>query len=384
MKRNKKNRAASKHHNGTIFLTLKGTGFLSSEHFRDDIEIPRENLRTALNGDEVSVKIIGRYSSGRYRGLIERIVRRKKDSFVGTVSVENGTNLVIPDDPRFYSKIKLDSGPINNVATGDKVYAKINNWTNQNEYPAGKIIKYLGRKGDNDTEMRSIALDKGFDWEFPPHVIAESSKIEKTVQITQKEIGGRRDFRDTTTFTIDPADAKDFDDAISFRNLGGGIYEIGVHIADVSFYVRPHSPIDTEARKRQFSVYLPYRTIPMLPPALSENLCSLKPKEEKLCQSAVFKMGKTGKIIEKWFGSTIIKSNHRFTYEEAQKSIENPKSFLHDELNVLHKISRIFYKNRISAGAIDFEKSELKVEVDSRGVPTNIYRKSRLDSSKLI
>jgi ribonuclease R len=266
-----------------------------------------------------------------------------------------------------------------------KVLVKISQWKKEEANPTGEIIQILGKAGEHNTEMESILYEKGFEINFPEAVEAEAHRLEKTEKpIPESEIAKRTDFRNTTTFTIDPKDAKDFDDAISIKSLHNGNFEIGVHIADVSHYVREKSQLDAEAVKREFSVYLVDRTIPMLPEVLSNDICSLNPNEEKLTFSAVFEMNSHGKILSRWFGKTIIKSNKRFTYEEAQETLNAGKGEFFMELNALNEIAKKLRREKTAHGAIDFEQDEVAFELDPAGKPIRIYKKQRLDTHKMV
>jgi ribonuclease R len=301
--------------------------------------------------------------------------------------------------------VSRDSVVRKKVEIGQKVLVKMIYWGNnrpghQNDHPAltkaeisgkppatfiGEIIQVLGKAGEHNTEMEAILYEKGFEINFPEDVEAEAKRLEQTEKpIPQTEITKRKDFRNTTTFTIDPKDAKDFDDAISIKKLQNGNYEIGIHIADVSHYVREKTMLDIEAVKRQFSVYLVDRTIPMLPEVLSNDICSLNPQEEKLTFSAVFEMTLDGKIISRWFGKTIIKSDKRFTYELAQDTLDRGQGEYFKELKTLDEIAKKLRKEKTAHGAIDFEQDEISFELDSTGKPISISKKTRLDSHKLV
>jgi ribonuclease R len=285
-----------------------------------------------------------------------------------------------------YVDIFIPYSETENIPENSKVLAEITDWGNpsQKKNPAGKIIKIIGQVGKNDTEMQSIVLEKGFRIDFPADVVNEAEKIKTEYESGFKEEASkRRDLRGTTTFTIDPADAKDFDDAISFLPLSDGTYEIGVHIADVSYFVRPGSALDREAKKRGLSVYLVDRTIPMLPEVLSNDLCSLNPEEDKFTFSAIFKVNGNGDVLDEWFGRTTIHSNKRFTYEEAQETINNGGKW-QNELRKLNEIAKNLEKKKYLGGAINFETEEVRFELDSDGRPIRVYKKERLDTHKLV
>jgi ribonuclease R len=289
----------------------------------------------------------------------------------------------LPDDKKMYVNILIEN--VDEKALGKKVLAHITHWNKNESFPTGEIVQILGEKGKHETEIQAIILDRGIDTRFPPEVLKEAEHLEKTEKpLNQDEIKRRKDFRNTLTFTIDPVDAKDFDDAISFKILGNNKYEIGVHIADVSYYVRENTALDAEAKKRAFSVYLVDRTIPMLPEVLSNDLSSLNPKEDKFTFSAVFIVDENGHVLETWFGRTVINSNKRFSYESAQESINNSSGEFHDELTTLNLIAKKLQKENYKNGAIDFAQEEVKFKLDPNGKPLGVYKKERLDTHKLI
>ncbi|MEK7184911.1 MAG: VacB/RNase II family 3'-5' exoribonuclease, partial [Patescibacteria group bacterium] len=316
---------------------------------------------------------------------------------------KDGVLTAYPDDKKAYASIRLGQEDIKKVSIGDKVYVKMKEWTDPKVNPEGVILRILGKKGNNNVEMESIVLEKGFEIDFPMQVEKEADEIEKNkFEDIKAEIPKRQDFRDTLTFTIDPFDAKDFDDAISFKNLGKidgeERYEIGVHIADVSHYVVENTELDKEALKRGCSIYLVDRTIPMLPEVLSNDVCSLNPHEEKLTFSAWFVMNDKGEVIERNFGKTIINSAHRYTYEDAQEVLDSKGSgddasegktanagFKYfAELNKLNEIAKILQKEKFNKGAIEFEQEEIKFKLDIDGKPIGVYKKERLDTHKLV
>lgn len=370
---------------GIISLNSKGVGFVTSDFLKEDIEIPTASLNTALNKDEVEILIHPRLSKQKRRlGEVLKITKRAKESFVGMLENENGKFFLVPDDKKVYVDILIPKECAKSATGGEKVLAKIIKWDDPKKAPEGEILKILGKKGEHDVEMESIVLEKGFDIEFPFDVEKEADAIEKNEKNLSDEIKKRRDFRNILTFTIDPVDAKDFDDAISLKKISDGKYEVGIHIADVSHYVKEKTSMDTEARKRGFSVYLVDRTIPMLPEILSNDICSLNPMEEKLSFSSVFTMDMNGNISEKWFGKTVIKSSKRFSYEEAQE-ILNAKSGEHYEaLNTLNTIAKKMRDEKSKKGAIDFEQDDVKFELDKNGKPLRIFIKERLETHKLV
>jgi ribonuclease R len=354
-----------------------------------DIEIQPEKLKTALNGDEVEFKTLKSKIFDRPQGEVTKIVSRAKEQFVGVIEKEKGIYFLVPDDTRFYKDIVIDAKGLS-LEPNSKAQVKIVSWE-EGKNPVGKIIKLIGKKGDNNAEMESIVLEKGFDTGFPADVESEAEEIKKNeIPIPAEEIAKRKDFRKTLTFTIDPVDAKDFDDAISFKRLGADLFEIGVHIADVSHYVREKTALDKEASKRGLSVYLVDRTIPMLPEILSNNICSLMPHQDRLAFSAVFEMNSKGDVLKRWFGKTIIHSHKRFSYETAQELLdskstektENKDCF--EELTILNNISKKLAEDKFAAGAIDFERDEVKFELDAKGKPLRVYKKERLDTHKLV
>lgn len=373
---------------GIISINARGVGYLRSKNKeQDDIEIQNANLNTALNGDSVTVQIVPNRKGERTAGKVLNVDKRAKKVFAGILNKEKDFYYLLPDDKKMYVDIIISKDNIisKKAEIGQKVLVKLNQWLKSENNPTGEIIQILGKAGEHNTEMESILYEKGFEINFPDAVEAEAEHLEKTEKpIPQTEIAKRRDFRNTLTFTIDPKDAKDFDDAISIKKLTNGNFEIGVHIADVSHYVREKSQLDAEAVKREFSVYLVDRTIPMLPEVLSNDICSLNPMEEKLTFSAVFEINKNAKIISRWFGKTIIKSDKRFTYELAQESLNNANGEFHNELKSLDEIAKKLRQEKTLHGAIDFEQDEVAFELDDLGKPIRIYKKQRLDTHKLV
>jgi len=389
-----KNKAVLK---GIISISAKGTGYVAIEGIKEkgeDPEIDYKHLNTALHGDVVEI-ILHAKKFGRQNAEVSKIISRAKTRFTGVLEMENKLFFLKPDDTKMYTDILIPKEYLNGAKIGQKVFAEITIWKDSRKAPEGKIIKILGNPGDNNTEMHAIAIEKGFDSQLPDKVELEAKKI-KQDGIKSTDYEGRRDMRKTLTFTIDPSDAKDFDDAISFRELpllskeraGGEVYEIGIHIADVSHYVKPGSALDLEARERGTSVYLVDRTIPMLPEILSNDLCSLVPNKDRLTMSAIFIIDKNGdkniRVKSGWFGKTVIHSQKRFTYEEAEVSIKKAGSPLHKELAILNDLAKKLTKERFAQGAISLEQEEVKFVLDANGVPVKVIKKERGDSNKLI
>ncbi|MDQ5949286.1 MAG: ribonuclease [Patescibacteria group bacterium] len=370
----------------TISINSKGVGFFVVPTTNDTLEIQNENLNRAFHGDMVEVAPTGTMVKGRPQGKVVSVISRARNEFVGIIEKKGNTAFLLPDDKRMYIDIFLDTKSVAHVTHNTKVLVGISDWGNTAKNPKGKLIKVIGAVGNNNTEMESIVLEKGFRVEFPAEIESEAQRIKSEYKKHfETELKNRRDMRGVTTMTIDPADAKDFDDAISFQDLGHNTYEIGVHIADVSYFVTPGSVLDAEAEKRGLSVYLVDRTIPMLPEILSNDLCSLNPNEDKYTFSAIFTVTSTGEVMTKWFGRTVIHSDKRFTYEEAQEVIDGKRDGPYQtELRTLRDIGKIFEKEKFENGAINFETEEVKFELDDTGKPIRVYKKSRLETHKLV
>jgi ribonuclease R len=380
---------------GPIAMTRKGFGFFSMGEDSEDLLIPPQFTNHALAGDIVKVERIGIYQDptsrmpGREAGKVVEIVTRARETFVGTLIEENGLTLLKPDYKKMYVPLViLDRG---NATIGDKVLARLGAWASDKEYPLGTIEEVIGRAGVHETEMRALALGQGFSSEFPPGVVAEAERLEKEgAKMLADEVVRRiaknpkADFRNVPTCTIDPVDAKDFDDALSVRALDGGKFEVGIHIADVSFFVKPGSPLDKEAVERATSVYLVDRTIPMLPEVLSNNLCSLVQDQDRLSVSAVFTLDSEAKIEDVWFGETVIHSARRYTYEDAQATLDSGSGDLHTELSTLLKLSKKIRARRAAKGAIEFDTPEVKIELNAEGKPIAIRLKERKDTNLMI
>jgi len=371
------------HKDGIINISHKGIGKVFVPHDSISIEIPHAFLHTALHGDTVKILLHPHKDNDVLSGEVIEILRRSKKGFSGILEKENNTYYLVPSDLKMYTDIIIPQNNLKEAKIGQKVFVKITDWKDAKKAPIGEIVEVLGSPNDNDVEMKAIALEKGFSEEFPIDVLKEAKKLNDT-PISKDEIKERKDMRGILTFTIDPHDAKDFDDAISFRKLENGNYEVGVHIADVSHYVRVGTALDKEALERGTSVYLVDRTIPMLPEVLSNDLCSLKPDLDRLTFSVIFELNKEGQILKEWFGKTIIHSNKRFSYEEAQKSLDNKEGLFHSELTIINNIAKKIAKKRFAEGAIYLDADEVKFELDQKGVPIKVYHKVRGDTHRLI
>lgn len=369
---------------GRVDVTRSGSAYIiCAEMQEQDIFVPAHKLMGALNGDTVEVSwYIAR--KGKPEGEVVQIIERKAEHFIGTLSLSDKFAFVIPDNPSMQTDIFVPLKHVPKEAEdGAKVVVHITKWhTDNKNNPEGKITTYFGTEGGNDIEMKSILIQKGFNLTFPPEVLKENAEIDP--KISQSEIAKRRDMRAITTFTIDPATAKDFDDALSIELLENGNYEIGIHIADVGHYVVPGSELDKEAARRTTSVYLVDRVLPMLPEKLSNGVCSLRPEEEKLTFSAIFEMDKQGGIINEWFGKTVIYSDRRFTYEEAQERLETGEGDYVKELQLLNRIAHKLRNKRFKKGAINFESPEVRFKLDKQGVPIDVYLKTRKDAHMLV
>jgi ribonuclease R len=368
---------------GTIKITGKGVGYFNVPGHDIDLEIQPENINTALNGDRVKVELLKHEVYGRKQGKVLEVAERRKTDFVCTLEKASGGYFGIPDDKKMYRDIFIPEEKVGHGNPGDKVFVKLTEWTDGSKSPHGEVIRVIGKKGEHNAEMQSIVYDKGFDIDFPSDVEAEA-KAWKEKFLAEDHLENRTDFRDRTTFTIDPVDAKDFDDALSFKDLGNETYEIGIHIADVSHFVIPKTALDKEALKRGTSIYLVDRTIPMLPEILSNDLCSLNPNEDKYAFSAVFEMDKNGKISKRWFGKTLINSDKRFSYEEAQEILDKKDGIFFNELDTLNKISYKLREEKFKNGAIEFESEEVRFDLDNLGKPVKVYKKVRGDTHKMI
>ncbi|WP_378186078.1 ribonuclease R [Aquimarina sp. W85] len=386
-------------YSGRLDVTTKGSGYVIVEDLEEDIFIPKNNLNKALDGDEVEVYVYRRKRGGKSEGEISKIIHRKRDEFVGVIQIQKNYAFVNTQNAKMYTDIFIPKNKIFEAQDGDKVLVKLEDWPEKADSPFGKILKVLGKPGEHNTEIHAILAQYGLPYEFPKEVEEFANAIDTSIQ--ENEIANRRDMRDTLTFTIDPKDAKDFDDALSFKILENGNYEIGIHIADVSHYVQPGTILDNEAYERATSVYLVDRVVPMLPEILSNNACSLRPNEEKYTFSAVFEIDKKATIKNQWFGRTVTYSDARFAYEEAQHMIETMANSIPDEISLtgkayvvpqpitdaiitLNNLSKIMRNKRMRDGAISFDKVEVKFSLNEAFEPTGVFFKTSKDANKLI
>ncbi len=383
---------------GILEITSTGRGYVVCEEMEADVLIEQRNLNKGFHGDRVTVAVGRMNNKNKYEGRVVEVIERKKEVFVGVFQRSKDYAFVNTRNARMYTDFFIDKEEMKNYKEGEKVAVKIKRWESSKNSPEGEIIKSFGF-GDDLLDAYSILYEYGLSTEFDDKVEEEALKIKPTIK--KEEVKKRRDMRRETTFTIDPEDAKDFDDAISFRKINKNTQEVGIHIADVSHYVKPGSKIDEEAQNRATSVYLVDRVIPMLPETLSNNLCSLRPDEEKLTFSAVFILDNNGDVKEEWFGKTVTKSDCRLSYDEAQYIIENKESTIPSESTILKKVKKVkkeitegiielneiaktIRKKRISNGAIIFDKSEIKFELNDKNQPKKILFKSTKSANKLI
>jgi ribonuclease R len=367
---------------GTIDMTRQGYGFLVVEGQKDDVFIAAKNLRTALHGDTVRVRLFAMRKGARLEGEVIEITNRLRDSFVGTIELLPGFAFLMPDNKNMPFDLYIPLPNLNGAKQGQKAVAKITEWDPKARNPVATITKVLGYPGENETEMHAILAEFGLPHDFPEEVEAAAEKL--PVDISAEEIARRRDCRNIPTFTIDPADAKDFDDALSYRTLGNGNVEVGVHIADVTHYLRPDTTIDKEARQRATSIYLVDRVVPMLPEKLSNNVCSLNPHEDKLTYAAIFEMNSKAEIINEWFGRTVINSDRRFSYAEAQMVIDTEEGDMKEQILPLHQLAVKLRDKRMKAGAFSFERIEVQFDLDEKGKPLGIKFRDAGTANQLI
>ncbi len=368
---------------GTCDMLASGALYVRVEGEEHDIFVHPRNAANALHGDRVAVDILTRdRRSGELEGRIVRIIERSRKPYTGVAEAGPHQIFVRPDSRRMPYDIYLPKKRYPDLQDGEKVVVRIVDWANGAKNPEGELIDQLGMAGDNDAEMHAILAEYDLPYRFEPAVEEAARAI--SGRITEADLAERRDFRDVTTFTVDPADAKDFDDALSVRRLRDGVWEIGVHIADVTHYVRPQSVIDDEAVARGTSVYLVDRTVPMLPERLSNELCSLRPHEESLCFSAVFTLNEQLELLDEWFGRTVIYSDRRFTYEEAQQVIESGTGDYAEEVLTLHRLAEALRQERFRKGAVAFDREEMKFRLDEQGRPLGVYFKVQREANRMI
>ena len=375
-------RSAMPRYEGLVRSCTPGALYVEVEDLESDVYVSRRNANGALEGDKVQIVIARRSRSGELEGTIVAVTERSTRPYVGTAQITTNSIFVTPDTRRLGCDIYLPRKYYSKVEEGDKVLVRVIDWPEGERLPHGELLDILGKAGDNDTEMHAILAEFDLPYRFEREVLRAANSIDEG--ITDEEIARRRDMRDRTTFTIDPADAKDFDDALSLHKLSEGVWEVGVHIADVTHYVESGSIVDNEAVERATSVYLVDRTIPMLPERLSNELCSLRPNEDKLCFSAVFTINENLDILDEWFGRTVIHSNRRFTYEEAQAIIEGSEGDFREEILTLNTLAQGLRKERFKHGAIAFERDEIRFKLDSKGAPIGVYTKVQKESNQLI
>ena len=378
----KKKKPGVQLHKGVLEVTRSGMGFVISEGLDRDVLVRPSDFNTALHGDTVLIRVSpSKGRSSRVQGIVESVVERKQTDFPGHIQLGDGFAFFIADTARPMPDVYIPTDKLSGAANSSRVIVRITEWS-KNRKPQGEVLQILDEADENDRVMKEILVENGFSIVFPDKVIEESEKLPDL--IPADEIEERKDFRGVLTFTIDPVDAKDFDDAISYRRLKNDVLEIGVHIADVSHYVLTESALDEEAYERATSVYLPDRVNPMLPERISNELCSLRPHEDKLCFSAVFHLNSKGEIAEYWLGRTVIHSQHRFTYEDVQEIIDNKTGQYEEEILALHHIAQRMRKQRIKKGAINFSSQEVRFRLDEKGRPIGIVIKESRESHQLV
>jgi len=387
------------YYEGTIDMTSRKTAYFVCPDFSEDVFIPTNNLNRALDKDKVKVYVYNRRKGKRPEGEVIEVVERNKTEFVGVIDIQANFAFVSTANPKMYTDIFIPKDKIGEAENGDVVLVTIEDWPKRADSPFGSVIRVLGKPGEHNTEIHAILAEYGLPSDFPVEVEVYAQKIDTSIQ--ESEIAKRRDMRDTLTFTIDPKDAKDFDDALSFKKLENGNYEIGIHIADVSYYLEEGTILDDEAYQRATSVYLVDRVVPMLPEVLSNFACSLRPNEEKYTFSAIFEVSENAQVINQWFGRTVIYSDQRFAYEEAQYIIETKDNTIPVDISItgesyvvsdeiteatlkLDELAKILRKKRMQNGAISFDKVEVKFNLDEQGEPEGVYFKVSKDANHLI
>ena len=377
-----RSRQAGAYITGTVDMTRMGYGFITGADIEEDVFVSNRNLNTALHGDKVKVRLLVRKKGNRPEGEVTEIIERARETFVGTVEVMPQFAFLIPENKGMPFDLFIPNENLNGAKQGMKAVARITRWDSRQKNPVAEIVKVLGMPGEHETEMHAILAEFELPYEFTDKVESAAEKI--PVEITAEEIKKRRDFRAIPTFTIDPADAKDFDDALSIRKAKDGLWEVGVHIADVTHYVKEETLIDSEAEKRGTSVYLVDRVVPMLPERLSNNVCSLSPGADKLTYSTIFIMDDNAEVKEQWFGRTIINSDQRFSYKEAQDIIDGGDGPMKDILLRLHDMAQKLRSRRFDSGAFSFERTEVQFALDEKGYPLGIHFRESGTANQLI
>ncbi len=389
-KKNKqKNKAKARTHarelllKGKLEVTRSGMGYVVVNDSDGDVLVRPGDFNMALNGDTVRVKVVKENArTGKKEGRITEVIERRQTEFIGYIQLSTNYAFFVPDTDKPMPDLYIPLKDLNGAKHKDRVVARLVKWDKDTKKPEGTVVSIMQPEDENDAAMKELLAEAGFPLSFPEEVLEESERLPDTLDT--KEISRRRDCRDILTFTIDPVDAKDFDDAISIRTLSSGLYEIGVHIADVSYYVHPETELDAEGYKRATSVYLPDRVNPMLPERISNELCSLRPHEDKFTFSAIFQMNAKGEVKQYWLGKTVIHSDHRFTYEDVQEIIESRKGKYQEEVLLLNDISQRLRKNRFKKGAINFSSQEVRFKLDEKGKPVGIVVKESKESHQLI
>lgn len=367
---------------GTVDLTAYGSAYVKVDSLSEDIFIAQVNLNRSLQGDTVKVFLYAQKKAQKPEGEVVEVLKRAKKTFVGIIQITGKFAFVVSEKKRMPYDIYISQDKLRGAKNGQKVVVRICDWPQYVKNPFGEVVEVLGQPGEHEVEIHAILAEYELPYKFTKEVLAAAKNVSE--KITGEERKKRRDFRNITSFTIDPEDAKDFDDALSVRKLKNNNWEIGVHIADVTHYVKPETILDKEAYERGTSVYLVDRVVPMLPEKLSNQICSLRPDEEKLCFSVVFEMNENAEVLSVWFGKTIIKSNKRFTYEDAQRIIETGKGELNNEVLQLHKLAQILKKERHRNGSFEFERVEVKFQIDEKGTPLGVFFKENKESNQLV
>ncbi len=367
---------------GTVDMTRMGYGFISTDDLEDDVFVTAKNLKTALHGDKVKVWLYAKRKGSRPEGEVVEIIERWRTSFVGTVEIMPNFAFLIPDNKNMPFDLFIPTSKLNGAKQGQKAVAKVVDWDPKSKNPVAEIINVLGYPGLHETEMHAILAEFELPYNFTEEVEASAEKIPG--EITENDLKVRRDFRNVPTFTIDPADAKDFDDALSLKQLENGNWEVGIHIADVTHYVKTNTLIEEEAKQRATSIYLVDRVVPMLPERLSNQICSLSPAEDKLTYSAVFELNDKSEVINEWFGRTVINSDKRFSYTEAQQVIDTGDGDMKEEVLLLHRLAQQLRTKRFATGAFAFEKIEVRFDLDKQGKPLGIKFREMGTANQLI